>query len=448
MTESASSLNYSQAQLADLATQVLDLARRHGATAAEAEVSEGVGQAVSVRLGEVETIEYTGDKGVGVTVYLGQSKGHASSSDFSSAALEDTVKAALNIARFTAADPFAGLADPARLATEFPDLSLCHRWDLSVEDAIALACATEAAGQAVDNRVNNSEGASVNTQVSQFVYANSHGFCHGHQGSRHSLSATLIAEQNGDMQRDYWYSSARHPEDLLDAATVGRIAGERAVRRLGARRVKTGQYPVLFEAPLAAGLIGHFVSAVSGGALYRKMSFLVDSLGTQAFAPLVSIDEDPFIPRGIASGAFDNEGVATCARSVVAQGVVNGYFLSSYSARKLGMTTTGHAGGCHNLHVHATGPDFAGLLQQLGTGLVVTELLGHGVNTVTGDYSRGAAGFWVENGVLAYPVEEITIAGNLKDMFRDIAAIGSDQLVRGATRCGSILLSRMTVAGE
>jgi PmbA protein len=448
MTESASSLNYRQAQLADLATQVLDLARRHGATAAEAEVSEGVGQAVSVRLGEVETIEYTGDKGVGVTVYLGQSKGHASSSDFSAAALEDTVKAAINIARFTAADPFAGLADPDRLATEFPDLSLCHPWSLSVEDAIELARATEAAGQAVDARVNNSEGASVNTNLSQFVYANSHGFCHGQQGSRHSLSTTLIAQQDGDMQRDYWYSSARHPQDLLSAAEVGRVAGERAVRRLDARRVKTGQYPVLFEAPLAAGLIGHFVSAVSGGALYRKMSFLVDSLGQQVFSPLVHIDEDPFIPRGIASGAFDNEGVATCARTLVADGVAQGYFLSSYSARKLGMASTGHAGGCHNLLVRDSGEDFAALLQKLGTGLLVTELLGHGVNTVTGDYSRGAAGFWVENGVLAYPVEEITIAGNLKDMFRDIIAIGSDQLVRGATRCGSILLSRMTVAGE
>ena len=442
-------LNFSQDTLAQVAQTVLALAQRKGATAVEAEVSEGVGQGVTVRLGEVETIEYNGDKSVGITVYVGQKKGHASTADFSEAALNSAVEAALNIARYTAEDPFAGLPDADRLARgTLPDLDLFHPWALPVEAAIALAQEAEAAGQAVDARIDNSEGATVNVSLGQFVYANSQGFCQGYTSSRHSLSVVLLAEDNDSMQRDYWYSSARHPDDLRPAAEVGRIAGERAVRRLNACRIKTGQYPVLFEAPLAAGLIGHFVGAVSGGALYRKSSFLLDSLGTSVFAPCVTLREDPFVLRGMSSSPFDAEGVAVAPRVVVEKGVVQGYFLSSYSARKLGMVTTGNAGGSHNLLLDSTGEDFAALLQRMGTGLLVTELLGHGVNPVTGDYSRGAAGYWVENGVLAYPVEEITIAGNLREMFGRIEAIGTDALPQSSTRTGSILISEMTVAGE
>ena len=341
------------------------------------------------------------------------------------------------------------MPDADRLARgTLPDLDLFHPWALPVEAAIALAQEAEAAGQAVDARIDNSEGATVNVSLGQFVYANSQGFCQGYTSSRHSLSVVLLAEDNDSMQRDYWYSSARHPNDLRPAAEVGRIAGERAVRRLNARRIKTGQYPVLFEAPLAAGLIGHFVGAVSGGALYRKSSFLLDSLGTSVFAPCVTLREDPFVLRGMSSSPFDAEGVAVAPRVVVEKGVVQGYFLSSYSARKLGMVTTGNAGGSHNLLLDSTGEDFAALLQRMGTGLLVTELLGHGVNPVTGDYSRGAAGYWVENGVLAYPVEEITIAGNLREMFGRIEAIGTDALPQSSTRTGSILISEMTVAGE
>ncbi|MDW5416417.1 metalloprotease PmbA [Iodobacter sp. CM08] len=442
-----SEFSFNQQELCDLASQVLEQAAIQGATACDVDVSEGYGQNISVRLGEVETIEYNRDKGVGVTVYLGQQKGHASSSDFSAAAIKDTVKAALAIARFTAADSFAGLPDADRLATSFPDFDLYHPWDLSVEGAIELATECEDAARSVDARISNSEGASVSTGASRFVYANSLGFMGAECSSRYSLSAAVIAEDESGMQRDYWYSSARAYLDLDSAVAVGQRAGERSLRRLGARRVKTGEYPVLFEAPVASGLIGTFVQAVSGSSLYRKSSFLPDSLGTSVFAPCVSIAEDPFLKKGMSSGAFDAEGVATVARDVVSQGVLNGYFLSSYSARKLGMSTTGNAGGSHNLLVAAT-HTFAQLLAELGTGLFVTELLGHGTNMVTGDYSRGAAGFWVENGVIQYAVEEITIAGNLRDIFKDIVGIGDDSPPWSSRKVGSILVSKMTVAGE
>lgn len=442
-----SEFSFKEAALRDLAAQVIDVARREGATACEADISESVGKSISVRLGEVETIEYNRDKGVGVTVYLGQRKGHASTSDFSATALQETVRAALAIARHTAEDECAGLPEREMLATEFSDLDLYHPCAMSVEEAITTAATCEAAGQAVDSRINNSEGAGVYLSASRFVFANSLGFIGSGSMSRHSLSATLIAEDDNGMQRDYWYDSARDWADLKSATEIGRIAGERTVRRLGARRMKTGEYPVLFDTSVASSLIGHWVSAVSGGSLYRKASFLTDSLGQAVFAPCVSIIEDPFLKRGLASGCFDAEGVAVKAREIVQTGVQQGYFLSTYSARKLGLQTTGNAGGPHNLTVAPTA-SFAALLAEMGTGLLVTEMMGHGINQVTGDYSRGAAGFWVENGVIQYPVEEITIAGNLREMYRNIVGIGDDALTSSSRRVGSILISKMTVAGE
>jgi len=439
---------YAKSALAELAQRALSHAQTLGASACDVEVTEGFGQSVTVRLGEVETIEYNRDKGVGVTVYVGQQKGHASTSDFSAKAIEDAVRAAFSIARYTAADDCAGLADPARLAHNAPDLDLCHPWALTVEEAIAQAQQCEDAARAVDVRISNSEGATVGTQCSHFIYPNSNGFCDGYATSRHSISCSVIAESASGMQRDYWYSVARRAQDMQGALDVGRIAGERTVRRLDARKVATCQVPVLFEASLASGLIGHFVGAISGSSLYRKSSFLLDSLGTQVFSPIVQLSERPHLPLGLASSAFDAEGVVTVDRELVSNGVVNGYILGSYSARKLGMQSTGNAGGTHNLLLASTGENFQQLLKKMGTGLLVTELLGHGVNPVTGDYSRGAAGFWVENGVIAYPVEEITIAGNLRDMFKGIVAIGNDILVRGSKQCGSILIERMTVAGN
>lgn len=431
-----------------MAEDVVRLAKAAGASAAEAEISFGFGQNVSVRMGETETIEYNRDKGVSVTVYFGQQKGHASTSDLSAKALQDTVAAACNIARYTAKDEFCGLADAKLMASHIPDLDLHHPWNISVDEALDLAKRCEAAAQAVDPRITNSEGASVSTYEGLFSYANSHGFTGGYASSRHGFSCSVIAEDVDAMQRDYWYTSARSADDLEPAELVGRIAGERTVRRLGGRQLKTAQVPVLFEASLASGLISHLISAISGGSLYRKSSFLLDSLGKQVLSPLVTIQEQPHLLRGLASAPFDNEGVATSPRTLVQDGVLQGYVLSSYSARKLGMTTTGNAGGNHNLIISHGDQDFNSLLKTMGTGLVVTELLGHGINMVTGDYSRGAAGFWVENGVIVYPVEEITIAGNLADMFKQIVAIGNDVLVQGSKQVGSILIEQMTVAGE
>ena len=442
-----SEFSFNENELCAMAQQVIDIALRQGATSCEADISESVGKNICVRLGEVETIEYNHDKGVGVTVYLGQKKGHASTSDFSPKAMEETVNAALAIARHTAEDPCAGLPEHGRLATEFLDLDLYHACEMSVEEAIAIATECEAAGQAVDPRIDNSEGAAVYLSASRFALANSLGFVGSASMSRHSLSATLIAEDESGMQRDYWHDSARNWADMKSPQEVGRIAGERTVRRLGARRVKTGEYPVLFEAPVASSLIGHWISAVSGGSLYRKASFLTDSIGQQVFAPCVTIHEDPFVRRGLASSNFDSEGVAVQARDVVSNGVQQGYFLASYSSRKLGMQSTGNAGGPHNLIVSPTAT-FAQLLAEMGTGLLVTEMMGHGINQVTGDYSRGAAGFWVENGVIQYPVEEITIAGNLREMYHNIVGIGDDCLSSSSRKVGSILLSKMTVAGE
>lgn len=445
---SNSQFSYTRDQLSTLARTIIDHATRSGATAADAEISEGFGLNVAVRKGEIETIEYNKDKGASVSVYIGQRRGHASTSDLSEAALKSSVDKALTIARFTAEDDCAGLPDADRLAQATPDLDLYHPWDITVEEAAERARACEAAALAVDARLTNSEGGSVNTHASHFIYANSLGFCNGYASSRHGLSVAVIGEDVGGMQRDYWYSTARNANDLESADEVGRVAGARTVRRLNGRKLDTRQCPVLFEAQLATGLIGHYVQAVSGGSLYRKSSFLVDSIGKQVFAPFVQIRELPFIPGGFGSSPFDNEGVACQEREVVKDGVIQGYFLSTYSAKKLGMTTTGNAGGNHNLIVTPGDLDLGGLLKKMGTGLFVTELLGHGANMVTGDYSRGAAGFWVENGEIQYPVEEITIAGNLAEMFKGIVAIGNDVERRGSKQVGSILIDNMMVAGN
>jgi PmbA protein len=440
--------SFTQEQLREIARDTLRYAREGGATAADVDVSEGWGHSVSVRCGEIETLEYNRDKGLSVSVYVGHKSGHASSADFSAKALRDAVGAALAIARFTAEDPFSGLPDAECLAKDARDLDLFHPWDTSVDHSIALARRCEAAGLALSEDISNSEGASVSTQQSQFVSANSLGFCEGYAASRHSLGCSLIAGRDDAMQRDDWWVSQRDAQRLPTPESVGEIAAKRAIARLGARRLPTCEAPVLFEAPLAAGLLGHFVQAASGGSLYRRSSFLLGQLGQQVFSPAVTISEDPFIPGGLASGWFDDEGVATRQREVVTNGVLNGWFLGSYSARKLGLTTTGNAGGCHNLILKPGSEDFAELIRRMGRGLVVTELLGQGVNLVTGDYSRGAAGFWVEDGEIAYPVQEITIAGNLSAMFRGIQACGSDVEVRGSKQTGSILIGAMTIAGE
>ncbi|HWV19372.1 MAG TPA: metalloprotease PmbA [Rhodocyclaceae bacterium] len=443
-----SDFGYTQDNLRNLAQDVLAHAKKVGATACEVDVSEGYGQSVSVRKAEVETIEYNRDKGIGVTVYLGQQRGHASTSDFAPEALRSTVEAALSIARFTAADSAAGLAEAKLLAKKSMELDLFHPWDVSVEESIAIAKRCEDAAFAVSPLITNSEGASVSVQQSHFISANSLGFCDGFASTRHYIACSVIAGKGDDMQRDDWYSSQRKGSDLARPEVIGDYAARRALSRLGARQPKTAQVPVLFEAPLAAGLIGSFVRAVSGGALYRKSSFLLDSLGTQVFPKFMQISERPHLKGGFASSAFDDDGVATRDREVIIDGVLQGYFLSTYSARKLGMQTTGNAGGSHNLIVKPGQDDFAGLIKKMGRGLLVTELLGQGVNYVTGDYSRGAAGYWIENGEIAYPVHEFTIAGNLKDMLGNIVAVGNDVLVRGSKQVGSILIGNMTVAGR
>ncbi len=433
--------------LKQITQDVLKLAKTAGASSAETETSFGTGQNVSVRLGETENIEYNRDKGVSVTVYFGQQKGSASTSDLTPQALKDTVDAACNIAKYTAKDAFCGLADAALMATDIPDLDLNHPWLISVDEAIEIAKRCEAAALAVDKkRITNSEGAGISCSDGAFAYANSHGFVGGYASTRHSMSCSVIAEEDDAMQRDYWYTSARDFADMETAEYVGKLAGERTIRRLGAKSIQTGNYPVLFEAPLASGLISSLVGAISGGSLYRKSSFLLDSLGKPIASSLLNIEELPHLKKGNASSPFDGEGVATKSRKLVENGVLQGYVLSSYSARKLGMQTTGNAGGSHNLIVQSTGQNFAEMLKLMGTGLLVTEVLGHGLNMVTGDYSRGAAGFWVENGVIAYPVEEITIAGNMADILKNIVAIGSDVNKQSSKQTGSILIERMMVA--
>jgi PmbA protein len=455
VTEAAAALpgfSYSRAFFEDLVDAALAHAKQLGATDAGAEASEGCGLSVSVRKGELENVERNRDKSLGVTVYVGQRRGNASTSDFSRAAIEQTVQAAFDIARFTAEDPVAGLPDDADIATENPDLDLFHPWAVTSEQAAQMALACEEAALKTSKKITNSEGASVSAQQSHFFSAHTHGFRGGYASSRHSLSVAPIAGKGANMQRDAWFSSMRSADALASPAAVGRYAAERALSRLKSRKIATTECPVLFESPLAAGLLGGFVQAVSGGSLYRKSSFLQDALGKVVFPEHIDIDEDPFVLRGKGSSPFDDEGVRVRARKVVDAGRVEGYFLSTYSARKLGMKTTGNAGGSHNLTLTSRltqpGDNLDAMLKKLGTGLFVIELMGQGVNYVTGDYSRGASGFWVENGEIAYPVHEITIAGNLKTMLEGIEAVGADAYNYGAKTVGSILVNRMKIAGS
>jgi PmbA protein len=443
---------YSPDELKQFAKDTLRFAKELGATDAFVELNEGEGLSVSVRKGKVDTIEQNKDKGLNINVYIGQRQGNASTSDFSEPALRAAVRAAYDIASYTAEDDCAGLPDESMLEMNPQDLSLYYPWEITVDDAVKLAKEAEAAAFAVDARIKNSEGAGVSVQHGQFIFANSRGFIGGYPHSRHTVSVSPIAGKGKEMQRDYWYSSVRNAKDLAKPAAIGQYAAERALSRLYARKIVTQECPVLFEAPLAAGLLGSFTQAVSGGALYRKSTFLMNSLGTQVFPKHIQIVDDPTIVGGIGSSPFDNEGVKTSRRQIVKNGVVEGYFLSSYSARKLGMVSTGNAGGSHNLFLTSSltqnTDTLAALFKKMGRGLFVTDLMGQGVNYVTGDYSRGASGFWIENGEIAYPVEEITIAGNMRDMFRQIVAIGADTLSRGNKTVGSILIEKMMIAGS
>ncbi len=455
-----SGFQYSRAQFEELVDLALSHAKQLGAADAGAEVSEGAGLSVSVRKGELENVERNRDKSLGVTVYLGQRRGNASTSDFSAAAVRQTVQAAYDIARFTAEDPVAGLPDPDDVADSYPELDLFHPWAITSDEAVKIALACEDAAFATSRKITNSEGAGVSAQQSHFFTAHMRGgergqpgiFSGGYASSRHSLSVAPIAGKGAAMQRDYWYSSQRNPLDLATPQAVGRYAAERTLARLNGRKIATTECPVLFESPLAAGLLGAYVQATSGGALYRKTTFLADSLGKRVMAKHLDIVEDPHIIGGKGSAPFDDEGVRTVRRKVLSAGKVQGYFLSTYSARKLGMRTTGNAGGSHNLTLSSRltqpGDDLDAMLRKLGRGLFVTELMGQGVNYVTGDYSRGASGYWVEDGRIAYPVHEITIAGNLRDMFMGIEAVGADAYSYGAKTVGSILINRMKVAGS
>ncbi|MDG1462797.1 MAG: metalloprotease PmbA [Gammaproteobacteria bacterium] len=431
-----------------MAAIALQQAESLGATQAEANLSQGAGFSVTARLEDVETLEHHRDQGLSVTVYLDQQKGSASTSDLRPDAIRETVEKACSLASYAAKDECAGLADPERLATEWPDLDLWHPWDIEVPEAIELALECEAAARAVDPRISNSEGATVSLGEGVRVYANSLGFSGAYPDSHHSISCSVIAKQGEEMQRDYEYTVSRKADQLMAAEQVGREAGLKTVQRLGSRKLKTCTTPVVFPARLARGLFGHLVGAVSGAALYRKSSFLLDSLGTQVLPEFVTIVEQPHIPCGLSSAPFDSEGVATYAHHLVEDGLLQSYVLGSYSARKLDMASTANAGGIHNLIVSHSDNDFDALLKQMNTGLLVTELMGQGVNSVTGDYSRGAAGFWVENGIIQYPVHEITIAGNLKDMLLQIVAVANDVDVRGGIQSGSVLLEHMTVAGS
>lgn len=436
------------AVLQDLAQQVLATAQRLGADAGETAISRGQGFTCTVRMGAVETVEHNRDKSLVVTVYFGNRMGSASTSDFTGAAIQDTVRAACSIAKYTAEDEYSGLADPDRLATEILDLDLDHPWGVDVGRAIEIAQECEDAARGFDARIENSEGASVSTQRGTEVYANTLGFMGNTSGTRHSIACSVIGKINDSMQRDYWYSACRDYRDLEAAKDVGMTAARRTLGRLGAAKIKTIQCPVLYEAPVASSLLAHFISAVRGSALYRKASFLLDQLDKPVFSDDVYIGEQPHLLKGAGSAGYDAEGVATNTRNIVDAGVLKSYVLESYSARKLGMETTGNAGGVRNLFIKPGAHDFKGLLKKMGTGLLVTELIGSGVNNITGDYSRGAVGYWVENGEIKHPVEEVTVAGNLKEMFKHIVEVGSDVDTRGNIRSGSILLERATVAGE
>lgn len=434
-------------ELGDLAQRALELARQQGADAAEVAVSRSSGLSVTVRLGEVETVEHNRDKNLVISVYMGRCTGSASTSDFAAESIADSVRAACAIARYTADDPCARLADPERLATRPMDLDLYHPWSLDVARAVDLAAECEGAARHADQRITNSEGATVNSHDGHEVYANSNGFIGANAGSRHSISCAVVGQQDGSMQRDYWYTSHRVPEQLQPAISVGEAAARRTLSRLGARQIKTCRVPVIYEAPVARGLLSHLVGAVRGANLYRRASFLVDHKGEKIFPDWVRIDEKPHLPQGYGSAWFDNDGVATVARDLVAGGVLMDYVLDVYSGCKLGMETTGNAGGVRNLTIEPNAGGLPDLMGQMGKGLLVTELIGHGINMVTGDYSRGAAGYWVENGEIQYPVEEITVAGNLREIFGKLVAVGNDLDERGNLRSGSWLIADMAVAG-
>lgn len=439
---------HTQADLEALVQVALEESQRLGASDAEVGISVDTGLSVTARLGEVETLEYQRDRGMGVTVYRGKRKGAASTADLSPQAIRDTVAKAISIAGFTAEDEFAGLPDADTIARDIPDLDLNHPWNIEPDEARDLAVACEAAALAVDPRIANSEGATLSSHRGVRVFGNSLGFLGGYASSLHSLSCVVVAQSEGEMQRDYWYSTVRDSRDMESGDSIGKRAAERALRRLNARKLATVAAPVLFVPELARGLIGHFLSAVRGGSQYREASFLLGAAGQQVFPTWMQISERPHLRKALGSAPFDSEGVATRDRELVRDGVLDGYILSTYSARKLGLKTTGNAGGVHNLFVKSGPDDFDALLRKMQRGLVVTELMGQGVNGVTGDYSRGAAGFWVEGGRIAYPVHEITIAGNLKDMLKNFVAVGSDVDARGSIRVGSILLDAMTIAGE
>ena len=436
------------AEFQELTDYVLRGAKARGATAAEVNLNKGTGLSVEVRMGQVDKLQYHRDQGASLTVYFGHKKGYASSGDFSRQALDDTLDAACRIARYTAEDEYNGLADPELMASEYPNLDLYHPWDMDADRAIALAVQAEDVARAHDPRITNSEGASVDSYAGIGAYANSNGFCGVDYGTRHSLSCSVVAQDGDSMQRDYWYTTSCLPSGLEGAEAVGLEAARRTVRRLGGRSIPTCEVPVLYVPELARGLVGHLVSALGGGAQYRKASFLLDAVGKQVFPDFIQLVENPHLPRASGSRAYDSEGVATRISDVIRDGKVERYFLGSYSARKLGLKTTGNAGGNGNLLLADTGASFTDLLQQMGRGVLVTELIGSGINMITGDYSRGAAGFWVENGEIQYPLEEITIASNLKDMYLGIAAIGNDTDRRGSIQTGSILVNRMTVAGQ
>ena len=432
--------------LEDLAVRILDEARKQGATAAEVSAGDDTGLSVAVRKGELETVEFNKDRGFGITVYLGDRKGHANTSDDGSAAIHDTVRAALNIAKYTAEDSCNGLADAALMASDLPDLDLHHPWPIDVSEATELALEAESAALAVDRRIVNSEGAQVATQRACHVYGNSHGFVGAAYGTRHSTSCSVIAADEDGMQRDYWYTVGRDPAQMEDPVAVGREAGRRSVARLGRRDIKTGKYPVLFAPPMAAGLIGQLLAALGGAAQYRKESYLLDSIGRQVMASGITLAEHPHRPKGLGSAAFDGDGVATCAKAFVDDGVAMRYILGTYSARRLGLASTGNAGGVFNLDVIAETRSVADLMRDMGTGLVVTSLMGQGVNVVTGDYSRGAGGVWVADGMPQHPVDEVTIAANLDAMFKGIVGCGDDVDQRANIRTGSLLVEAMTVA--
>ena len=436
-----------QSRLEDIVQDIIAQAQQLGADQVDAGVSIDAGLSVTVRLGETETLEYNRDRGLGLTVYFDQRKGSASTADFSPESLAATVKAACDIARYTSKDEYAGLADADKLATDIPDLDLYHPWNITAEEAIELATETEDAARQVDPRIENSEGGTVFSNAGMRMAANTNGFMAGYKSSYHSLSCAVIGKQGEEMQRDFWSWSARDRADLMSAADVGRIAGERTVRRLGTRSLSPRKVPVIYAADIASSLFGHFISAVSGNSLYRKASFLLDHLGKPVFPAFMRIHEQPLLPKAMGSAPYDSEGVATRARDIITDGVLQGYVLSSYAARRLGMQTTANGGGVRNLTIEPGDKDLQALLGSMDTGLLVTELIGFGVNNVTGDYSRGAAGFWIEGGEIQYPVDEITVAGNLKDMFMKIVEVGNDVDLRGNTRTGSVLIEQMTVGG-